>query len=284
MAVARVLDIARTTLYRGWLRRFTLAHDLDLRLGEFYWAVYRTAAGNERVVEVGEAAAAFSISTYSEFHVVNAVEGAERPVIERILEALDEDDVFWDVGANVGTFSCLAGDVLAAGTVVAFEPYPPNVERLRRNLETNDVDAAVKTCALSDAPADGTLLVLDTERAGTLRGSIETTYASKEDAVGTVDVELATGDRLVASGELARPNVVKIDVEGAAPSVLDGMVDSIRHPDCRLVVVEPHDNRIAIERRLLDAGFHVDWIQLSAHRSEESPTIVASDPGRAVAQ
>lgn len=278
MGVARGLELARRAVYRGRLKRLAVDRRLDVRLGEWYWAAYRIAAGNEHAVRVGEATATFSVSTYAEHHVVSAVQGAERPVVARLLEALDGDDVFWDVGANVGTFSCLAGDLLETGTVVAIEPYPANVERLRQNLGTNDVDAIVGTCALSSAPADGTLLVLDTERAGTLRGTIETTHASVDDAVGTVGVDVTTGDRLVASGDVPPPNVVKIDVEGAAPEVLDGMADTIRRPDCRLVVVEPHGNRAEIERRLLGAGFHVDEVRLSEHRSEESPTIVATTP------
>lgn len=275
---ARVFALTKTTVYRGRIKRFVVDHGLDLRLGELYWAAYRIVADDEPVARVGEATAAFSISTYLEHHVVNAARGAERPVIARVLEELDHDDVFWDVGANIGTFSCLAGDVLTAGTVVAFEPYPPNVERLRRNLEANDVDAIVKTCALSDAPADGTLLVLDTDDPGTLQGSIESTYASADDAVATVDVAITSGDRLVADEEVPVPNVVKIDVEGAAPGVLDGMVDTIRDPACRLVVVEPHDNRDEIEQRLLDAGFRVDAVRLAEHRRDKSPTIAAYTP------
>lgn len=275
--VSRVLDLARTTVYRGGFRRFVVDHGLDRRLIELYWAVYRIGAEPDRPVRVGGATAVFSVSTYAEHHVVNAAEGAERPVISHILEALRPDDVFWDVGANIGTFSCLAGDVLSAGTVVAFEPYPPNVEKLRRNLEDNDVEAIVEPCALSDAPGDGTLFVLDTEDPGTLQGSIDSTYAALDAAVGSIGVEIASGDRLFSDGEIPAPNVVKVDVEGAAPAVLDGMAETLRNPSCRLVVVEPHDNRADIEQRLLEAGFRVEGVRLVGHRSEKPPTIVAHD-------
>lgn len=284
MAVARVLDLLLATVYRGRFRRFATDHELNRRLRAMYWGVYRAVAEDERTVRVGEATATFSVSTYAEYHVVNAVEREERPVVERVIEELDRDDVFWDIGANVGTFSCLAGDVLEAGTVVAFEPYPPNAEKLRRNLANNDVRAVVKPCALSRTPGGRTLFVHDTEEAGTLQGSIVSAFASDEHTVGSIDVDVTTGDRLVTDGDVPAPTVVKMDVEGAAPDVLDGMVGTIRHPACRLVVVEPHDNSDAIERRLLDAGFDVDEVRLARERRGESPTMIASAPDGAAAE
>lgn len=104
MAVARVLDTVRTPLYRGQFERLTADHDLGLRLRERYREAYRTAAGNGRVARAGEATAAFSISTYPEHHVPNAVQGAARPVVAGMPGELEPDDVFRDIGASSGAY------------------------------------------------------------------------------------------------------------------------------------------------------------------------------------
>jgi FkbM family methyltransferase len=163
--------------------------------------------------------------------------------------------VFWDVGANVGPFSRIAGDVLEEGRVVAFEPYPPNVERLRHILQRNDVPHEIESRALSDGEGERTFFVIGTDEAGSREGSIEDGYATTDDAVRTITVETTTADNAVTAGVHPPPNVVKIDVEGAAPAVLAGMEGTLARPDCRLLVVEPHDNEATIETVLEDAGF-----------------------------
>ncbi|MFC7114602.1 FkbM family methyltransferase [Natronoarchaeum sp. GCM10025703] len=46
-----------------------------------------------------------------------------------------EDDVVYDIGANTGLYSLFAATKCRHGKVIAFEPYPPNVEMLRQDLE-----------------------------------------------------------------------------------------------------------------------------------------------------
>lgn len=276
MGIARALDSLRKATYTGKLKALVTALGLNQYASDVFWGVYERATGGEMRVTVGDATAVLSTATFSEYRMVATVRGVERPVVREILADLEPDDVYWDVGANVGTFACLAGDVLEEGAVVAFEPYPPNVERLRANLEANDVDSTVKPVALSDSAGDVEFYVLDTTEAGTQQGSIETDYASTDRAVETITVEATTGDSLVAGGDVPQPHVVKIDVEGAAPAVLRGMASTLAAPQCRTVVVEPHDNLEAVEAALVDSGFRVE--DDLRPREGQPPTLVARDP------
>lgn len=61
-----------------------------------------------------------------------------------MLQTLESDDVFYDIGANVGTYTCFAGQVVDDGNVIAFEPHPANVDRLRENAEPNEIDVGVQ--------------------------------------------------------------------------------------------------------------------------------------------
>jgi hypothetical protein len=62
-----------------------------------------------------------------------------------MLKLLPKDGVLVDIGANAGIYSCLAASQLGqSGVVVAFEPNPVMVERLRFNLEATLADCADK--------------------------------------------------------------------------------------------------------------------------------------------
>jgi FkbM family methyltransferase len=81
-----------------------------------------------------------------------------------VLHALKSNDVFLDVGANIGSYTVLASGVCGARTI-AFEPDPKTAEHLRRNIEINALDDLVKVheVALGRAAGKGVLTVgLDT--------------------------------------------------------------------------------------------------------------------------
>jgi FkbM family methyltransferase len=160
-------------------------------------------------------------------------EVTERDVCEELLGELRSGDVFYDVGAHVGLYSCLVGRRLTIGEVVAFEPYPPNAEALEKNLERNDIDARVIQAALLDR--EGRVPFDDPGETSEI-ASIRT-----EATVGSTEVEAVTGDGLIKRDTIPPPNVVKIDVEGAGAQVLSGMETCLRDDRCRFVLCEVHD-------------------------------------------
>ncbi|MGQ4554639.1 FkbM family methyltransferase [Halobellus sp. GM3] len=252
----------RSRLDRRNLRNAVQRAGLDAHARRLYVALYRLRYGGAVPIDIGPATASIEVESAAELDNVVSIRGKERPVARTIVEELAPGDVFWDVGANVGTFSSLAGDVIETGAVVAFEPYPPNVERLRHNLQRNGVRYAIEPRALADSDGEETFFVMRTDAAGTREGSIDGTYAPTDDAVRTLTVETTTGDSVVAAGEQPPPDVVKIDVEGAAPDVIAGMRDTFDRSACRLVVVEPHDNANEIRSRLDEAGFRTRTLRV----------------------
>lgn len=238
-----------------------------------YFEVYRRASGDLRSVAVGGHRATFDVSTYEEYHVVRVADEAERPVLSRLLAHVESGDVFYDVGANVGTFTCLVGRALPRGQVVAFEPYPPNVERLRVNAARNGVDATVLPLALSAERGEEGLAVVDSTNPGTQESSIDSEYPERSRTVSTVPVRVETGDAVVREFGLPPPNVVKIDAEGAGPQVIRGFTEALRREDCRIVCVEPHGNREEVEAALSGLGFGIDHVRLGGGRREEDPTV-----------
>jgi FkbM family methyltransferase len=107
-----------------------------------------------------------------------------------------------------------------AGRVLAVEPGPPYVERLRANLALNSSltdRVAVHQVGLSDAPG---MLQWRPDPKDPWNAGLST--AHPDSRPGEVTVPVITLDALVASGELDRLDFIKIDVEGMELEVLRG--------------------------------------------------------------
>jgi FkbM family methyltransferase len=246
--------------YRGPIKRFSQAVGIDPFLVALDERA-RVALTDTKQVSVGGARAAFLMTTRSEYHRLCSVE-TEAAVIERCQSAMEPDGVFYDIGANVGTHSCLVGTAMANAQVVAVEPHPTNADRLRENLALNDIQSKVFERALA-AESGAVDLAVDAGGAG--KGKHRLTD-DEGDGDETLQVETVPGDVLVAAAGLPTPTVVKIDVEGAEVDVLRGLADTLEQPSCRAVCCEVHPQLLAprgedpatVETLLRAAGFAVE--------------------------
>lgn len=274
MHLGRTLEAAHRRLYAGPVKRLVHRFGLRSAVRRAFW----TAASSRvdpRTVEVAGVTASLRVDSMAEYETIESAVVAERPLLADLLSRLEPDDIFYDVGAHVGTYSCLAGRALDAGEVVAFEPYPPNAERCRENAAINGLDVAVREVALADERGTADLGVHRDGVVGTQEHSIDPAYRDPDHVDGFVAVETVPGDDLVADG-LPAPTVVKFDVEGAGPAAIDGMADALGRPDCRLVYCEPHDNADALRDRLEALGFAVEPVWLSGYRRDEPASLRAT--------
>jgi FkbM family methyltransferase len=205
--------------------------------------------GGTQTLSVGQISAEFDAGSDAGGNMIRWTYLNERSMLEGLLDELEGDDVFFDIGSNLGFFSCFAANYMSDGSVVAFEPHPPNARQLRRNVSHNNPETVdVHQVALSDS---------DGEIEFTNQDSLSST-ASFETGGNTTTVEQIQGDSLVDSG-IPQPTVVKIDVEGAEPMVIAGMTETLSHPDCRVLFCEihlPKDGRPSIE----DYGYELDEV------------------------
>ena len=147
-----------------------------------------------------------------------------------------------DVGGCWGeTALWLAHEVGPGGHVHSFEPSPQNLLLLADNLERNL--ALVPRITVHAAPlgaeAGVPVLMDDAVAAGA------TTHAVGEDTGGrrTVPMTTETIDALVARGEIARVDFIKVDVEGADLAVLRGAAHTLRTQRPRLALATYHRRR-----------------------------------------
>ncbi len=72
------------------------------------------------------------------------------------LHLLREGDLFFDIGANIGSYTVLASGVCGA-TTWAFEPDPDTAVFIKRNLHVNHLTDRVKVHELALGDNDGTV-------------------------------------------------------------------------------------------------------------------------------
>jgi FkbM family methyltransferase len=125
--------------------------------------------------------------------------------------------VFIDIGANVGLFSLfVASRAGADARILAIEPEPENLRRLRFNVTSNPgIPIRVAAVALDEKPGR---VAIETNLRD--RGGTRTQPLDRHSEAGVVEVEcLPLQDALDGEG-IRSIDALKIDVEGAEDRVL----------------------------------------------------------------
>jgi FkbM family methyltransferase len=156
--------------------------------------------------------------------------GFERPLPDLIaFLARHAAGAFLDVGANTGFYSLLAWRANAGLRIHAFEPFPPVLEILERNLALNGRPAGISVCASAAGAENGTArLYVPLQDHGLVESScsLESTFKDAHSAV--VDVPVTTIDHYVAREGVSGVSMIKIDVEGHEDKVFRGADATLR--------------------------------------------------------
>jgi FkbM family methyltransferase len=141
----------------------------------------------------------------------------ERYIVTKLLKIIKPGDICWDIGANIGFYTCLlAAQVGDNGTVLAFEPASRTYGYLHENVSLNQfTNVTVVNKGLGDKQEQRHLYY---SKAGLAEGTASLKY--DDGRVASERVTLDTIDNLI--NELPAPEFVKIDVEGYQLEVLRG--------------------------------------------------------------
>lgn len=160
-----------------------------------------------------------SFSEYWSFQ--NVMPETERLCVQRCLAGITEGKaVAFDIGANVGAFTCLMASL--GHTVHAFEPIPETFCRLKNNVKYNGLLGRARLNCLAVGKEQG-LVTFHTEEFGaaTNRMMMPGTSAMGT-ATSTQLVAVTSLDDYCRSQNIGRIEFVKLDVEGMEPYVLQG--------------------------------------------------------------
>ena len=214
----KLKNVAKQLLREIGLLKF--ARNIYFRFAYRKWI---SQAGKRKIFEVSseENAVKFSLedpfsATFFGYHFKNGV--YEEDALKTILSLLTIEDVFADVGANIGYFTCTAATKVSQGKVYAFEMGKENTNILARNIELNGLkNVHIEHCAVADS--SGTVFHEESSVGNAVLRILADNRNNNPDVVSIRSISL---DDFFNSRDKV-PVLVKIDVEGAEMKVLKGM-------------------------------------------------------------
>lgn len=168
-----------------------------------------------------------------------------------LLHFLRPEDLFVDIGANIGSYTVLATGHVGARSV-SIEPVPSTFGHLTNNISINGIGGKVKAFNIA---------------LGAQKGSIDFTSAldtvnhvASAGDTNTIRVPLERLDEVLQDGPA--PSLLKIDVEGFETEVIRGAAQTLARPELKAIIIElngsggryGYDEK-QIHQTFLDAGF-----------------------------
>jgi FkbM family methyltransferase len=188
--------------------------------------------------------------------------GTWEPGVTTLLEEfLEPGMVVIDAGAHVGYFTLIAArKVGPIGKVYAFEPAPQNYDLLVRNVALNGYQNVVPVQkAISKGQGTARFFL----RSDTVGHSLHSEAVGKGQR--TITVEVTTLDYFLEKEGWPLVHLVKMDIEGAEPTALEGMAELLKRNRALRLVLEyvPHileragEDPIQFLERLRRSGFTI---------------------------
>jgi FkbM family methyltransferase len=147
-----------------------------------------------------------------------------------VLHFLRKDDVMFDIGANIGLYTILAGAVVGA-KCFAFEPIPDTFKHLIDNVNINGIYEKVKCYNIGIADKNDILKFTSNLDTGNHVVFNKNCYRD----TNIIDVPVKKLDGLIPECD---PLLIKIDVEGFELQVLKGAEKTLRSESLLAVIME----------------------------------------------
>lgn len=194
------------------------------------------------------------------------------------INGFEEGATFWDIGANVGLYSCYAG-MKKKAVVTAIEPSFFNLELLAKNIYINNLSDQIRILPLAISEKSG---FQDFYLSTIVRGGALSTFGERFGHNGlpldfvfrysTYGVSL---DYVVSQMGLEPPAYLKIDVDGLEHLILRGALNVI--PQIKSILIEINEgfgeqfhsvsNALTENGFILTAKLHSDIVENSENFS-----------------
>lgn len=206
-------------------RNFRLRGTGGLLLSQLYARAWVPSHYPSRVVDTDDDLR-FWVDTNSklEWHIY--VFGAYDPlVVDALRSVLESGHKAIDVGANIGSNSLVMADAVGSkGQIIAIEPVPNLQSKILANVELNRL-SNVELVPAAASDRSGMLdLFLPKENAP---NKAQSSVIHHKHLGDRISVECTSVDQIVEDSNWTSLRLIKIDVEGHEPAVLDGSCRSL---------------------------------------------------------
>jgi FkbM family methyltransferase len=159
-----------------------------------------------------------------------------------LLHYLSKDDLFVDIGANVGTYTVLSSACIGARTI-AVEPIPSSFRALEENITINKIQDIVepKNIGVGNKPG----FIKFTTTLDTVNHVVE--ESDRSDNI--VKCKVDTIDSILCNN---LPNLIKVDIEGYELAVIEGAQRTLQNQSIEAIIIEINGNGMRYGYKDLD--------------------------------
>ena len=206
-----------------------------------YRQIVNDAMGRVQSVEHGALALKFAVPNALNQYRADTFSTKEPETLEWI-DAMPEGSVLWDIGANVGLYSCYAAKRRNC-RVFAFEPSVFNLELLARNLFLNELTdkVTIVPLPLSEHLAMSTLNMTSTDWGGAM-STFGEAFGHDGEPIRKVFEFPTIGISMidaVATLQIPQPDFIKMDVDGIEHLMLKGRMPVLQ--GFKSILIERND-------------------------------------------
>ena len=175
----------------------------------------------------------------------------EKDVLMFLSDYCKPNNVVFDVGAHYGWLTVPMSRLVGVnGKVVAFEPNPRNLENLVDNVVKNHcVNTHIVPAAVSDQTQTGVKFWDNLQNDLGTTGSL---FEVESGSFLTVVDAISLDDFIEKEG--IKPDIIKVDVEGAESLVVSGLSKYLKNTKPAIVLESSPSNRVAFDM-LLKEGY-----------------------------
>jgi FkbM family methyltransferase len=180
-------------------------------------------------------------------------------IYRRVQQDISRSRVIIDVGANVGFFAIHAGSLNAGVEIHAFEPFPGNLEQMKRNLGLNPgCHVHLHPQAVSDRSGAVTLFFTPGDDSGC---ALDQTRMS-QGKTQTCSVEALGVNELLPACGVDQCDLLKMDCEGSELSILRAAAPQTLAKIDRIIMEYHADDEVESLRGILaGAGFRCEVLE-----------------------
>ncbi|MBC7490235.1 MAG: FkbM family methyltransferase [Glaciimonas sp.] len=144
-----------------------------------------------------------------------------------LLHAIQPDETFVDVGANIGAYTILASKVIQCKSI-AFEPLPETADRLMDQIKINRIESIVDVRNMGIGDKQGALFFTNKNDTINKVSLVDDAKNTTRIEVGTLDSELSIDCKYF----------FKIDVEGFEYHVIEGASKILSTENVSAIIIE----------------------------------------------
>jgi FkbM family methyltransferase len=143
---------------------------------------------------------------------------------EMLYRLVKNNDIIFDIGANIGWYSIHLSKKLIGTKIYSFEPIPETFSKLKKNVELNSIN----NINLVNLPLSNEIQNLIFYYSPSATGASSSVNISEENDIKKLECTTDTIDNFVTNNKIVKIDFIKCDVEGSELFVFQGGIESIK--------------------------------------------------------